>query len=118
MFPILAAVVLFCSTSIWAGDPCPPKAELPFCTCIRTLIEEASPEYNARFRTPPTELTTKSILTTVKIPTQFPEELNNGSFYTVVECKVSKILAALEETIPSALNRKLVDKLILTEVPP
>ncbi|XP_035232233.1 leucine-rich repeat-containing G-protein coupled receptor 5-like [Stegodyphus dumicola] len=69
---------------------------------------------------PQTEMTTKStlFLTTTEIPTQFPEKLKNGSFYTVVQCKVPKILTVLEETVPSALNRKLVDKLILKEVPP
>lgn len=42
----------------------------------------------------------------------------NDSYYTVVECKISKSLTALEEVVSSALDRKLVDTLIVANVPP
>lgn len=42
----------------------------------------------------------------------------NDTYYTVVECKISKSLTALEEVISSGLDRKLVDTLIVANVPP
>ncbi|KFM74221.1 Tsukushin, partial [Stegodyphus mimosarum] len=52
------------------------------------------------------------------VETPFPEHPNNTAFYTIVDCKVSKTLGALEEAVATALNRKWVDKLIVTNVPP
>lgn len=101
-----------------AGDLCPPKALLAPCTCTYVPLENwTSTERSPLLVTPAPD----SIpLTKPDVEVRRPQRsaLNDSSAFTVVDCKVSKTITALEETVSSALNRKLVDKLVVANVPP
>ncbi|GBM02635.1 hypothetical protein AVEN_258939-1 [Araneus ventricosus] len=120
MFPILAAILFLCTTASRAGDPCPPKSELGTCTCnhvrVPTPLATTLPPIPLRTSTIQPEVD-RDLASLTPAHKPVAEEDKNGSMYTEVICKGSKTITSLEETIRFALHRKLIDKLVLSNVP-
>lgn len=103
---------------IAAGDPCPPKTVLAPCTCSYLSVENSEPPESEILTTTPFSTTTSQLRPKRGITISTPASTTLNETYTIVDCKVSKTLSALEETISTALDRKLVDKLVVGNIPP
>ncbi|GIX95101.1 uncharacterized protein CDAR_178521 [Caerostris darwini] len=121
MFPVLVAAflsLLLRVPSCSAGDPCPTKMELGnTCTCNYVRITR---EFTSTLPTPSLvqmeeERNMLTPNTTVSPPTR--KEKDGGIMYTEVICNKARTLTELEETALTALHRKLIDKLIVSQVP-
>lgn len=106
-----------------AGDLCPPKHQLAPCICSHRPFPNLTLGQSETL-TAPVPVTTldprpkRDIKEEENDLTPQAAHAISDSYYTVVECKISKSLTALEEVVSTALDRKLVDTLIVANVPP
>ncbi|GIY83908.1 uncharacterized protein CDAR_224191 [Caerostris darwini] len=116
-FFIVTALLSFCLPSCHAGDPCPTKEELGACTCHYVDISKSNSSVSITSTFHRSDKKPRPPNTTVTTLARFIREVHQGSMFTEIMCKGARTITALEETVRFALHRKMVDKLIVSNVP-